>query len=195
MKLKMIVFNCILIVILTGCARPLKMSSPSTLQLSGINQHPYTAGLFVPQTVNEFVYVKATSLFNKISYPIGEQTHLIFKKNLPFVFKSVAEVSSIMPDQNVDIVIKPSIVKFSSTIWDSAYKKSYSAVIVYHIDVYNENGEKILMRTAAGNAQIFKGELALKKDICAEVAQIAMEEAVKKIIQELSKAEELQHIK
>lgn len=196
MKFRMTILIGIMIFILTGCTMPLKMSPPPTLDLSGINRHPFTAGLFVPQEVKEYVYVKATSPVDKMSYPLGKQTHEIFKKNIPLVFKNVVEVDSIAPDQDVDLIVKPSIVKFKSVIPYPAYKP-YTATIVYHIDVYNKKGEKIFAQTTTGEAQTSKGLLSgfSARSICAEVAQKAMKDAVKQIIEGLSETDELKNLK
>lgn len=196
MKFRMTILTGIMIFVLTGCAMPLKMSPPPKLDLSGINQHPYTAGLFVSQKVKEYVYVKATSPVDKMSYPLGEQTHEIFKKNIPLVFKNVVQVDSITTAQDVELIIKPSIMKFDSVIPFPAYNP-YTATIVYHIDVYNKKGEKIFAQTTTGNAQTSKGLLSgfSARGICAEVAQMAMKDAVKQIIEGLSEAEELENLK
>ena len=196
MKFRMTILTGIMIFVLTGCTMPLKMSPPPKLNLSGIHQHPYSAGLFVPKNVQEYVYVKVTSPFDKMSYPLGKQTHEIFKTNIPLVFKNVVEVDSMTPDQDIDLIIKPSIVKFNSVIPNPAYNP-YTATVIYHIDVYNEKGEKIFVQTATGNAQTSKGLLSgfSARSICAEVAQMAMKDAVKQIIEGLSESEELENLK
>lgn len=195
MKFRMTILTGVMILILTGCAMPLNMAPPPKLELSDINQHPYTAGLFIPQKVKEYVYVKATSPVDKMSYPIGEQTHEFFKINIPLVFKNVVEVDAVSPDQDVDLIIEPSIVKFDSVIPFPAYNP-YTATIVYHLDVYNKKGEKIFAQTATGNAQTSKGLMSgfSARSICAEVGQMAMKDAVKQIIEGLSEAEELQNL-
>lgn len=195
MKLKMLILTGITILILTGCATSLKMNPPSKLELSDINQYGYTVGLFVPQEVKEYVYEKSTSPVDKMAFPIGEQTNEIFKINMPLVFKSVVEVSAISSDQNTDLVIKPSIVKFESVIPFPAYNP-YTGTIVYRVEVYNKKGEKIYTQTTTGNGQTSKGLLSgfSARSICAEVAQMAMEDAVKQILEGLSEAEELQNI-
>ena len=195
MKFRMTILIVIMIFVLTGCTMPLKMSPPPTLDLSGINQQPYTAGLLVPQKVKEYVYVKATSPVDKMSYPLGKQTHEIFKKNIPLVFKNVVEVDSIAPDQDVDLIVKPSIVKFESVIPSPAYKP-YTATIIYHIDIYNKKGEKIFAQTTTGEAQTSKGLLSgfSARSICAEVAQMAMKDAVKQIIEGLSETDEFKNL-
>ncbi len=196
MKFKKTILTGIMILILTGCTMPLKMAPPPKLDLSGINQHPYTTGLFVPQEVKNYVYVKQTSPVDKMSYPLGKQTHEIFKKNIPLAFKKVIEVDSINPDQNVDLIIKPSIVKFDSVVPSPAYNP-YTASIVYRIDVNNKKGEKIFSQTATGNAQTSKGLLSgfSARSICAEVAQLAMKDAVRQVIEGMSEAEELENLK
>ncbi|MBU1054164.1 MAG: hypothetical protein KKC46_10080 [Proteobacteria bacterium] len=196
MKLKNTILTGILIFILTGCTLPLKMNPPPKLDSSGINQHPYTAGLFVPQEVKEFIFVKATSPLDKMSYPIGQQTYEIFKNNIPLVFKNVVEVDSITTDKNIDLIIKPSIVKFDPVIPYPAYNP-YTATIIYHIDVYNNEGEKIFAQTATGDTQSSKGILSgfSARSICANVAQMAMNNSVKQIIEGLSEAEEIKNLK
>lgn len=196
MKLKNNILTGIMIFILTGCTLPLKMSPPPTLDASGINQHPYTAGLFVPKEVKEYIFVKSTSPVDKMSYPIGQQTYEIFKNNIPLVFKNVVEVDSITPDKGIDLIIKPSIVKFDSVVPNPAYNP-YTATIIYHIDVYNNNGEKIFAQTATGDAQSSKGMLSgfSARSICADVAQTAMKKSVKQIIEGLSEAEEIKNLK
>ncbi|MFH2046677.1 MAG: hypothetical protein ABIK92_16215 [Pseudomonadota bacterium] len=196
MKLKNTILTGIMIFILTGCTLPLKMSPAPKLDSSGINQHPYTAGLFVPQEVKEYIFVKATSPLDKMSYPIGQQTYEIFKNNIPLVFKNVVEVDSITTDKNIDLIIKPSIVKFDPVIPNPAYNP-YTATIIYHIDVYNNKGEKIFAQTATGDAQTSKGLLSgfSARSICADVAQMAMKKSIKQIIEGLSEAEEIKNLK
>lgn len=195
MRFRTILLAGMMLFVLAGCAIPLKMSPPPTLDLSGINQHSYTAGLFVPQEVKDYVYVKATSPVDKMSYPIGNQTCEIFRKNIPLVFKRVVEVDTLAPDQDVDLVVKPSIVKFESVIPYPAYNP-YTATMVYHIDVYNKKGEKVYAQTATGNAQTSKGLMSgfSARGICAEVAQMAMKDAVKQIVEGLSESKELEEL-
>ena len=184
------------IYMLAGCTMPLKMSTPASLDVSGINQHSYTVGLFIPKELKEYVYIKQTSPFDKVSYPIGEQTALLFKKNLPFVFKDVKDVDSINPAQDVELVLKVSIVKFESVIPYPAYNP-YTATIIYRVDAYDREEEKIFTQTAIGDAQTSKGLLSgfSAKSISVEVAQNAMENAARQIIEGLSEAEELKGYK
>ncbi|MCD4719121.1 MAG: hypothetical protein K8S13_04580 [Desulfobacula sp.] len=197
MKFKMTILLGITILVLTGCVTtPLKMPPPSTLNITNINQHPYTAGLFVPQSLKEYVYVKVTSPLDKMSFPLGEQTNEVFKKNMPLVFKNVVEINSITPGRDVDLIIKPSIIKFNSIIPQPAYKP-YIATMIYHVDVYNKKGEKIYAQTSTGEAQTSKGLLSgfSARSICAEVAQMAMGNSVQQIVEGLSEADELKNLK
>ncbi|MEC4676052.1 MAG: hypothetical protein VST72_03890 [Nitrospirota bacterium] len=175
---------------------PLKMTAPESLDLSGINRHPYTIGLFIPGELKEYVYEKQTSPFDKVSYPLGEQTALLFKKNLPSVFDDVKELDSKDPAQDVVLILEPSIVKFSSVIPSPAYNP-YTATMIYRIDVYDNAGEKIFTQTAIGEAQTSKGLLSgfVARSLASEVAQKAMENAVRQIIEGLSEAEELKGYK
>jgi hypothetical protein len=185
-----------MMLVLSGCTMPLKMPPPATLEIADITQYPYTAGLFIPQSDKEYMYVKATSPVDKMSFPLGSQTYDTFKKNLPLIFENVVDVDSITPAQAVDLVIKPSIIKFESVIPYPAYKP-YTATIVYHIDIYNKNGEKIYAQTTTGEGQTSKGLLSgfAARSICADVAQMAMDNAVQQIIEGLSETDELKNLK
>ena len=96
----------------------------------------------------------------------------------------------------MDLTIQPSIVKFDSVVPMPAYNP-YTATVVYHIDVYDKAGEKIYAQTATGNGQTSKGMMSgfSARQICAEVAQMAMKDAVKQILEGLSEAEEIKNIK
>ena len=183
------------ILVLTACTMPLKMPPPKLLELANINQHPYTAGLFMPQSLKAYIYEKATSPLDKMSFPLGNQTSESFKKNLPLVFNHVVEVDSMTPGQDVDVVVKPSIVKFESVIPYPAYKP-YTATIVYHVEIFNKKGDKIFAQTTTGEAQTSKGYLSgfSARSICAEVAQMAMDSALRQIIEGLSEADELKNL-
>lgn len=186
----------IMLFLLSGCAIPLKMPPPPQLDLSDIEQHPYTAGLYVPHDLKATVYEKATSPFDKMAYPLGDQTYQIFKKNVPLVFNRIVEVDSITPNQGIDLFIQPSIVKFSSVIPVPAYNP-YTATIIYHVDVYNRSGEKVYAQTATGTGQTSKGYVSgfSAREICADVAQMAMKDAVKQIIEGLSDSEDIANLK
>jgi len=177
---------------LLGCATGLNMSPPAKLDMAGIQQHPFTAGLLLSKELKENVYLKQTSPFDKISYPLGEQTTQMFQKNLPLVFSKVVEIESRNASQDVDLIVEPSIVNFSSVIPMPAYNP-YTAKIVYRVDIYNKKGEKIFTQTAAGDAQSSKGLMSgfSAQGIAADVAQKAMENAMKQILEGLSTAEEL----
>ena len=185
----------ILLAVLAGCTMPLTMSPPSVLDVQGIQRHPYVAGLYIPKELKEYVYVKTTSPVDKMSYPLGEQTTLLFRKNLPLVFKDVVDVESRKPSQDVTVVVEPSIVKFDSVIPSPAYNP-YTATVIYRVDVYNRTGEKIFTQTATGDAQTGKGLVSgfSARELCAEAAQKAMGNAVRQIIEGLAEAQELKKL-
>ncbi len=193
MKLKSTALALFTAIILTGCALPLKMAPPPTLTMKGIKQHQYKAGLFIPQELKDYEYVKVTSPLDKMVFPLGKQTHEFFLKNMPIAFKNVVEVSSATASNEIDIIVKPSIVKFESVIPMPAYKP-YTAKIVYRVEIYNKKGEKIFAQTTTGNAQTSKGMMSgfMARSICSEVAQMAMEDAMKQIIEGMTEADELQ---
>ena len=176
---------------LIGCTMGLSMSPPARLDVAGLQQHPAKAGLVISKELKETVYVKQTSPFDKISYPIGEQTAQLFRQNLPLVFSRVAEVESKSAASDIDFVVEPAIVSFSSVIPMPAYNP-YTAKIVYRVDGYRK-GEKIFTQTAIGDAQTSKGMMSgfAAQSIAAEVANKAMENAMKQILEGLSAAEEL----
>lgn len=197
MKFAKIIIIGVIMLILAGCTMPLKMAPPAPLNFSTIKKHPYTMGLFIPQKLKEYVYVKTTSPIDKISYPIGEQTAQFFRKNLPSVFEEVIDVTSKNPShQDVDVILEPSIVKFDSVIPFPAYNP-YTATIIYRVEVYDREGEKIFTQTATGNAQTSKGLMSgfSARKICAQVAQKAMGDALRQIIEGLAEAEELKDYK
>lgn len=105
-------------------------------------------------------------------------------------------VDSKNPTQDVDLILEPSIVKFDSVIPFPAYNP-YTATMIYRVCVYDREGEKIFTQTATGDAQTSKGLLSgfSARSICAEVAQTAMEKALKQIVEGLSEAEELKGCK
>ncbi len=195
MKLRIIALTGLLALIITGCATPLKMAPPSVLNLPEIKQLPHTSGLFIPQDLKDYVHIKVTSPVDKMTFPIGNQTSELFKKNMPLAFKTVVEVDSLSPGQDVDLIIKPSIVKFESRIPFPAYKP-YTSTIVYRVEVYNKKGEKIYGQTTAGEGQTSKGLLSgfFARSLCAEAAQFAMADAVKQIVEGLAEAEELEKL-
>jgi hypothetical protein len=192
MKLSTTVFLTFIIFSLMGCTIGLNMSPPAKLDMAGIQQHPSKAGLLLSKELKENVYVKQTSPFDSISYPLGEQTAQIFQKNLPLVFSKVVEIQSRNDIQDVDLIVEPSIVNFSSVIPMPAYNP-YTAKIVYRVDIYNKKNEKIFTQTVAGDAQSSKGLMSgfSARNIAADVAQKAMENAIKQILEGLSAAEEL----
>jgi len=110
--------------------------------------------------------------------------------------KEVVEVDSLAPGQSVDLIVKPSIIKFNSVIPYPAYNP-YTATIVYRVEVFDRNGEKIFAQTTTGEGQTSKGLMSgfMARGICAEVAQMAMGNAVQQILEGLSEAEELVNLK
>lgn len=195
MKFIKTVFLGFAVLSLIGCVTGLNMAPPAKLDMASVQQHPYKAGLLLSKELKESVYVKQTSPFDKISYPVGEQTAQMFQKNMPIVFSKVTEVESRNATQEVDLVVEPSIISFDSVIPMPAYNP-YTAKVVYRVDIYNKKGEKIFTQTAAGDAQASKGLMSgfSAQSISAEVAQKAMENAMKQILEGLAAAEELKKL-
>jgi hypothetical protein len=191
-----IILTVVMMAITVGCALPLKMDPPPTPDLSYLKPLPYTAGLYIPQELKAYKYELATSPVDKMVYPIGEQTTMIFEQCTPKVFSKVVPVDSTSAAQGVDVIVKPSIVKFDAVVPNPAYNP-YTATMVYRADVFSPDGKKIFTQTAKGDAQSSKGLMSgfSARGICAHVAQKAMAEAAKQVMEGIADAEELAHLK
>lgn len=191
-----IICTVVLLAITIGCALPLKMDPPPTPDLSYLKPLPYTAGLYISQELKDYKYVVATSPVDKMVYPLGEQTTMIFEQCTPKVFSKVVPVESLTASQGVDVIVKPTIVKFDAVIPNPAYNP-YTATMVYQAEVFSPDGEKIFTQTATGDAQSSKGLMSgfSARGICAAVAQKAMSEAAKQVMEGIADSEELAQLK
>jgi hypothetical protein len=186
----------VMVSITVGCALPLKMDPPPAPDLSYLKPLPYTAGLYIPQELKNYKYEVATSPLDKMVYPLGEQTAMIFEQCAPKVFSKVVPVGSLTAAEGVDVIVKPSIVKFKAVIPHPAYNP-YTATMVYRAEVFSPDGQKIFAQTATGDAQSSKGLMSgfSARGICAKVAQMAMTDAAKQVMEGIADAEELAHLK
>jgi hypothetical protein len=191
-----IICTVVLLSITIGCALPLKMDPPPTPDLSYLEPLPYTAGLYIPPELKTYTYEVATSPLDKMVYPLGEQTAMIFEQCTPKVFSKVIPVASMTAAEGVDVIVKPSIVKFDAVIPNPAYNP-YTATMVYRAEVYSTDGKKLFAQTASGDAQSSKGLMSgfSARGICADVAQKAMTKAAKQVMEGIADAEELIHLK
>jgi hypothetical protein len=182
--------------IICGCALPLKMDPPTTPDLSQLKPYQKTAALCIPEQLKQYQYVIATSPFDKLAYPLGDQTQQLFQQCAGKLFDKVVVIDAIPPDQPVDVVLQPSIVKFNAEVPMPAYKP-YTADMIYRMEVFDTQGEKLFTQTAAGKAQSSKGMMSgfSARSICAQVAQMAMADAAKQIMEGVAEAEELQHLR
>src|SRR5512135_2384581 len=103
MRKATLVGGALILTALAAAAYTLKMPPPPLIEIKGATPHAFTAGLFVPKEVREFTHVVKTSPFDKMVYPIGEQTAGLFEKNLPTVFKSVVKADARKPGQGTDL--------------------------------------------------------------------------------------------
>ncbi len=175
------------ICILAACAPvKLEMAAAPALDVQGLNKHPYAVGLFIPKELGVCTYSTT------VTYPLGEQTTLLFQKNLPLVFQEVVDVESLNPPQDVKLILEPSIVKFFANVPYPAYNP-YVAEMTYHVDVFDRKGEKIFAQTAKGEAQTSKGLFSgfVAQRLFAEAAETAMENAMRQLLEGLSEAQEL----
>jgi hypothetical protein len=190
-----IICTVALLAITIGCAMPLKMDPPPTPDLSSIKPLPYTAGLYLPEELKNYRYEVATSPVDKMVYPLGEQSVMIFEQCTPKIFSKVVPVDSLTA-QGVDVIVQPSIVKFNAVIPMPAYNP-YTATMVYKADVFSPDGKKIFTQTATGDAQSSKGLMSgfSARGICAAVAQKAMTDAAKQVMEGIADADELAQLK
>ncbi|MFX0132697.1 MAG: hypothetical protein ACFFDN_03525 [Candidatus Hodarchaeota archaeon] len=196
MRLPKIALIITMLYICIGCTTTLKMSAPPKLDISGFKQFPFVIGLYIPDEVKNSSYIEIISPFDKMSIPIGEQTHQLFKDNLSNIFKKVIDVDSINSETNVDMILEVSIVKFDAVIPKPAYNP-YMATIIYRVDIFDRNREKIFTQSATGEAQLTKGIFSgfKARSICAEVIHKAMEDSLRKIIEGFYEAEEIKNYK
>jgi hypothetical protein len=190
-----IICTMVVLAMAIGCAMPLKMDPPPTPDLSHLKPLPYTAGLYIPPELKTYQYTIATSPFDKMVYPLGEQTAQIFEQCTPKIFSKVVPVESMTAAKGVDVIVKPSIVSFVAVIPMPAYNP-YTATMVYQAEVFSPDGKKIFSETAMGDAQSSKGLMSgfSARGICADVAQKAMTKAAKQIMEGMADAEELAHM-
>lgn len=196
MKPKTFILSLFIMVMLVGCTTQLHMDAPPMVDLPQHQSHPFKVGLYIPHELRDLAYVLITSPFDKMAYPIGQQTATLFEENLPLVFKDVIVVDSKEPNQELDLIIEPSIVNFKAIVPHPAYNP-YTATVVYRILVYDRLGETIFTQTATGEHQTSKGLLSgfSARKICAEVAHEAMKKSMKQILEGLLDSEEISNCK
>lgn len=179
-----------------GCAMPLSMETPTAMDLSHMQPYGGTAGLYLTPELRNSQYELTTSPFDVMVYPVGDQTAQLMQKNIPQLFENVIEIGSMEVGGEVDLILKPAIVKFDAVVPMPAYNP-YRATMIYRLDVYSSAGEKLFSQTAVGEAQSSKGMLSgfSARTICADVAQQAMDKAAKQLFEGLAEAEELKPYK
>jgi len=187
-----VVSAAIVLCVLTGCAQQLTMNPPQTLSVAVEKKHDYPVGLYAPKELKEYTHTVRTSPLDSISYPLGEQTVLLFRKNLSTVFRSVVDVESATAGSSAPLVVKPSIISFNPVVPFPAYNP-YTATIVYKVEVFDGKGEKVYSQTATGDGQTSKGMVSGfgAKGLLADAAELAMNKAMTQILEGLSAAEEL----
>lgn len=187
-----VVLATVALSMLAGCAQHLTMNPPQTLSVAVQKKYDYPVGLYASKELKEYTHSVRTSPLDSISYPLGEQTILLFRKNLSTVFTSVVDVDSPTPGANAMLVVQPSIVRFAPVVPFPAYNP-YTATIVYKVDVFNGKGDKVYSQTATGDGQTSKGMVSGfgAKGLLADAAELAMNNAMTQILEGLAGAEEL----
>ncbi len=196
MKIERIFFVTAILTVLFGCVTTeLKMEPVKPVEVAGVQPHPLTAGLYFPEALKHKVHKIQTSPFDVLSYPVGEQTVQLFRKNLGKVFHNVTELDSKDKAGKVDLVLEPEIVKFVSVVPSPAYNP-YSATIVYRIAVTDSKGDPIMTSTVTGESQTGGGLMSGFKaqQLLAEAVNMAMDDAMLQIIQGLGDADELRNL-
>ncbi len=196
MKIERILFVTVILTLLYGCVTTeLKMEPVKPVEVEGVQPHPLTAGLYFPEALKHQVHKIPTSPFDVLSYPVGEQTVQLFRKNLGKVFRNVTELDSKDRAGKVDLILEPEIVKFAPVVPSPAYNP-YSATIVYRVAVTDSKGGSIMTSTVTGESQTGGGLMSGFKaqELLAEAANMAMDDAMTQIIQGLADAEELRNL-
>jgi hypothetical protein len=193
---KNLAWMALVLTIVSGCALPLKMDPPPAPDLSQIEPFHRTAALCIPQELRTYEYIISTSPVDKMVYPIGDQTMQLFQACSIKLFDKVIIIDSMTTVEQVDIILKPTIIKFDAKIPMPAYNP-YTAEMIYQMEVFNAAGEKLFTQTAAGAGQTSKGMMSgfSARSICAQVAQMAMKDAAKQIMEGMAEAEELKDLK
>ncbi len=193
---KTLVGMAMILALASGCAMPLKMDPPPSPDLSQLKPYHRTAALCIPPELKTYEYVVTTSPVDKMVYPIGDQTMQLFQACSAKLFDKVVTIDSMTPAEPVDLILKPSIVKFNAKIPMPAYNP-YTAEMVYRMEIFNAAGEKLFTQTAAGAGQTSKGLMSgfSARSICAKVAQMAMTDAAKQIMEGVAEAEELKNMR
>ncbi len=169
-----------------------KPPQPPKIDLKAAQPHPFAAGLLLAPEFKEYGSTKET----KQVFPVGEHAAAVFEKNLPAVFKSVAAAQDKKPAAGMDLVIVPSVVKFSEIIPHPAYNP-YRATAVLRVDVYDREGNKIFTQTATGEFQTSKGMMSgfRARKLLSQAGSGAIVNAIKQILEGLQDAPELKEYK
>ena len=170
---KTLVWIAMALTVVGGCALPLKMDPPSAPDLSQLKPFHRTAALCITQELRNYEYIISTSPVDKMVYPIGDQTMQLFQACSTELFDKVVTIDSMTPSEQIDLILKPTIVKFDAKIPMPAYNP-YTAEMIYQMEVFNSAGEKLFTQTAAGSGQTSKGMMSgfSARSICAQVAQM-----------------------
>jgi len=173
-------------------AATLKMPTAPELAVDGPAPRPMTVVLEVPDDLHEASHVVATSPFDRIRYPIGEYTVALLQTNLGRAFAGVEVVRGSSAAGAADAVVALEIVSFEAVIARPAYKP-YTADVVYRLTVRDRGGQVVFAPTATGSAQTSKGMLSgfSARQLAAEAAARAMNDAVTQLLATLLEAEEL----
>lgn len=185
-----------LIVLVTAAplvqAATLKMPSAPVLDVSGAAALTTPAVLVVSDELRDTSYVVRTSPFDKIRYPVGEYTVALLERNLGRAFASwrAAPQADAIPESTLQLTL--TIERFEAVIAHPAYKP-YTADVVYRLTVRDPAGETVFTQTAAGSAQTSKGMLSGfgAKQLAAEAAARAMNDAMTQLLAGLLEADEL----
>lgn len=185
-----------MLAVICACATPLKMGPPPSPDLSRLTPYHRTAAVYIAPELKSYEYVLVTSPLDKMVYPMGDQTVQLFQQCVPKLFDKVVMIDAMPPAETVDVILKPSLVRCEMKVPMPAYNP-YTADVVYRVEVLNPKGEQLFVQTAAGTAQTSKGLLSgfSARSICAEVAQMAMADAAKQIMEGLAAADELKDLK
>jgi hypothetical protein len=177
-----------------AAALPLKMPPVPELTLApGTPVRPLAAALHLPADVRQSVHELRTSPFDKVSFAIGPFTAELFEKNLGKAFSKVGKAESRSVPAGFDFVVEVGIVQLEAVVPMPAYNP-YTASMVYRVEVFGRDGEKLFTQTASGAGQSGKGMLSgfKARSLAAESAAGAMADAARQILEGLAAAPEFE---
>ncbi len=151
---------------------------------------PFKVALFMDSKIENYHFTKhLTKELSDLDYNIGQATSSLFLEAFMNCSRGVVLIKDKHEEKakNADIILKPEIVSFSETHPPVLTIGKYTADITYRITIFDKNGKVILEKNYTGHG-FAKGERTHNPgDNYAKPVEIAMKNALKKIINDLKR--------